>query len=84
MVRCFQVAGLCFSLDLPDSHPVWDQLHNYDPFVLSRPGTELLNDDNPVLRVVDGRARTPGKGRLWRALKPLRRYLLAACRRLCR
>ena len=39
MVRCFQVAGLCFSLDLPDSHPVWDQLHNYDPFVLSRPGS---------------------------------------------
>ena len=32
MVRCFQVAGLCFALDLPDNHPVWDQLHNYDPF----------------------------------------------------
>ena len=32
MVRFFRVAGLVFSLELPDSHPVWDQLHNYDPF----------------------------------------------------
>ena len=43
MVRCFQVAGLCFALDLPDNHPVWDQLHNYDPFVIaSQPGSSSL------------------------------------------
>lgn len=29
-----------------------------------------------------GREQTPGKGRLWRILKPLRRYLLAIYRRL--
>ena len=29
-----------------------------------------------------GRELTPGKGRLWRLLKPLRRYLLAIYRRL--
>ncbi len=34
MVRLFQVAGLVFSLDIPDGHPVWNQLHNYDPFVI--------------------------------------------------
>ena len=32
MVRRFQVAGLTFSLTLPDNHPVLDLLHNYDPF----------------------------------------------------
>ena len=31
-----------------------------------------------------GRARIPGKGRLWRLLKPLRRYLLALRRHLLR
>ncbi len=30
----------------------------------------------------DGRRSVPGKGRLWRALKPVRRYLLAIYRRL--
>ena len=30
----------------------------------------------------DGRRRVPGKGRVWRALKPVRRYLLAIYRRL--
>ena len=29
-----------------------------------------------------GRVRTPGRARFWRILKPLRRYLLAAWRRL--
>lgn len=29
-----------------------------------------------------GRSRTPGKGRLWRALKPIRRYLLAIYRKI--
>ncbi|MBP5336800.1 MAG: hypothetical protein J6Y63_04735 [Bacteroidales bacterium] len=32
MVRHFQVAGLVFSLDLPDGFPAADRLHNYDPF----------------------------------------------------
>ena len=30
----------------------------------------------------DGQRRTPGKGRLWRVLLPVRRYLLAIYRRL--
>ena len=30
----------------------------------------------------DGRRRVPGKGRLWRALTPVRRYLLAIYKRL--
>ena len=30
----------------------------------------------------DGRRRVPGKGRVWRALKPVRRYLLAIYSRL--
>ena len=32
----------------------------------------------------DGREHAPGQGRLWRALKPVRRYLLAIYRRLPR
>jgi hypothetical protein len=32
MVRRFQVAGLTFSLSLPDAFPAADLLHNYDPF----------------------------------------------------
>ena len=32
MVRHFQVAGLVFSLDLPEGFPAADRLHNYDPF----------------------------------------------------
>ena len=38
MVRHFQVAGLTFSLELPEDHPVLDLLHNYDPFEL--PGSQ--------------------------------------------
>ena len=30
----------------------------------------------------DGRERAPGRGRLWKALRPLRRYLLAVYRRI--
>ena len=33
MIRRFQVAGLVFSLDLPDGHPAGELLHNYDPFL---------------------------------------------------
>ncbi len=42
MTRRFQVAGLDFSLDIPDTHPAGDHLHNYDPFETSRPGTLLF------------------------------------------
>ena len=42
MVRFFQVAGLVFSLDLPDGHPAADLLHNYDPFSL-----EARTDSQP-------------------------------------
>lgn len=42
MVRRFQVAGLDFSLDMPDAHPAWDHLHNYDPFEISRSGALLF------------------------------------------
>ena len=39
MVRHFQVAGLVFSLELPDCFPAADRLHNYDPFEVTRPGS---------------------------------------------
>ncbi len=39
MVRRFQVAGLTFSLSLPDAFPAADLLHNYDPFEISLPGS---------------------------------------------
>ena len=37
-----------------------------------------------VVQIVrpSGKARTPGKGRLWKALRPVRRYLLAIYRRI--
>ena len=38
MIRRFQVAGLVFSLDLPDGHPAAELLHNYDPFECRLPG----------------------------------------------
>ena len=42
MVRRFQVAGLTFSLTLPDNHPVRELLHNYDPFEIELlPGSQL-------------------------------------------
>ena len=34
MVRFFRVAGLVFSLDLPDGFPGGNLLHNYDPFYI--------------------------------------------------
>ncbi len=43
MVRHFQVAGLSFSLELPEDHPVLDLLHNYDPFEIEKlPGSQPL------------------------------------------
>ena len=44
MVRYFQVAGLYFSLDLPNGCPAGERLHNYDPFVQSEVPEELLFD----------------------------------------
>lgn len=37
-----------------------------------------------VVQIVrpSGKARTPGKGRLWKAIRPVRRYLLAIYRRI--
>ncbi len=42
---------------------------------------EVVGTVTAVIRP-SGRELTPGKGRLWRILKPLRRYLLAIYRRL--
>ncbi len=42
LLRRFQVAGLVFSLELPEDFPAADQLHNYDPFEI--PG-QARNDD---------------------------------------
>lgn len=42
---------------------------------------EIVGTVAAVIRP-DGRRRAPGKGRVWRALKPVRRYLLAIYRRL--
>ena len=51
-------------------------------------GTERFNRDDVIGKVVaiikaDGKEVTPGKGRLWKMLRPLRRNLLAIYRRLC-
>ena len=58
--------------------------------IIARKGDSLtlMGDGNIVVGTVteilrpSGRHRTPGKGRLWRTLKPFRRYLLAIRRRL--
>lgn len=42
---------------------------------------EIVGTVSAIIRP-DGRRHAPGKGRLWRALKPVRRYLLAIYRRL--
>jgi len=42
MVRHFQVAGLVFSLALPEDFPAADLLHNYDPFSIPCPAGEVL------------------------------------------
>lgn len=42
LLRRFKVAGLVFSLELPEDFPAADQLHNYDPFEI--PG-QARNDD---------------------------------------
>lgn len=44
MVRYFRVAGLVFSVTLPEAFPATDQLHNYDPFEIypAGPGPECI------------------------------------------
>ena len=42
---------------------------------------EVVGTVSEIIRP-SGQRRTPGKGRLWRVLKPVRRYLLAIYRRL--
>lgn len=44
---------------------------------------DVLGTVTEILRP-DGRRRSPGKARFWRALKPIRRYLLGVYRRLAR
>ena len=52
-------------------------------------GTESCRTENVIGTVAEiirpsGRVRIPGRARLWRMLKPIRRYLLALRRRLSR
>lgn len=52
-------------------------------------GTESCRPEDVIGTVSEiirpsGRTRTPGRARLWRTLKPFRRYLLALWRRLSR
>lgn len=42
---------------------------------------DILGTVTAIIRP-DGKRRVPGKGRLWRALRPIRRYLLAIYKRL--
>ena len=44
---------------------------------------DILGTVSEIIRP-SGRTRTPGRARLWRALKPFRRYLLPLWRRLFR
>lgn len=45
-------------------------------------GTESCNLGDVIGTVVGINGKEPGKGRLWRKLKPLRRYILGIYRRL--
>ena len=58
MVRCFLVAGLVFSLELPDNHPAADLLHNYDPF------ETLLHRQQSPLKTVATLGSVRGSGPL--------------------
>ena len=42
---------------------------------------DVLGTVTEIIRP-DGRRRAPGRARFWRALKPVRRYLLAIYKRL--
>ena len=63
MVRRFQVAGLTFSLTLPDNHPVLDLLHNYDPFdITSLRGSQPAADSAPIFELTLTEERPAEKG----------------------
>ena len=66
--------------------------HEGDVFVMmgdgNLVGTERFCRDEVVGKVVaiikeNGKEVTPGKGRIWKMLRPVRRYLLAIYRRIC-
>ena len=51
-------------------------------------GTESFNRNDVIGKVVtiikeNGKEVIPGKGWLWKKLRPVRRYLLAIYRRIC-
>ena len=56
MVRHFQVAGLAFSLDLPEGHPAEGCLHNYDPFEAAA-GPDVIFE----LTLTDRKPEAPGE-----------------------
>jgi len=58
MVRWLQVAGLSFSLDLPDDFPAADLLHNYDPFLCH---SERSEESIFSLKISDKAPGTPGE-----------------------
>ena len=59
MVRCFQVAGLTFSLELPDDFPAAGLLHNYDPFEVPPPRQQSPQKTVATLGSVRGRGPLP-------------------------
>ena len=62
MVRWLQVAGLSFSLDLPDDFPAAGLLHNYDPFeVASRSGEMAAGSASAPLFKLTITDRKPGE-----------------------
>ena len=58
MVRWLQVAGLSFSLDLPDDFPAADLLHNYDPFLCH---SERSEESIFSLKISDKAPGAPGE-----------------------
>ncbi|MBO7077501.1 MAG: hypothetical protein J6W01_04575 [Bacteroidales bacterium] len=58
MIRTFQVAGLSFSLDLPDDFPAADLLHNYDPFLCH---SERSEESIFSLKISDKAPGAPGE-----------------------
>ena len=34
MKKCYNVAGHVFALDMPDNYSAWDEMYNYEPFVV--------------------------------------------------
>ena len=65
MVRWLQVAGLSFSLDLPDDFPAADLLHNYDPFEVALRSGEMAagSASAPLfkLTITDRKPGEPGE-----------------------